>query len=117
MRVSDFYAGNFYTSDDFDKDGRDLEIDSVELEKVGQDEKLTIHFTGDDGLLALNKTNALTISEAFGDDTDDWHGNVITIYRDQTMFGGKRVPCLRVKASANGIRNAEVKAKEKQIPF
>ncbi len=96
MKVSEYYANNFFRADDFDKVGRVLTIFSVEMEQVGKEEKLTIHFVDEDKTLPVNKTNALSIAELYGDDTDDWCDKEIRIFRDITMFNGKRVSCMRV---------------------
>lgn len=33
------------------------------------------------------------------DDSDDWKGRRVTLYRDTTHFQGKTVPCIRVRAA------------------
>jgi hypothetical protein len=81
-----------------------ISIDHVSLESIkgtdGKDErKLVAHFTGKDKTLVLNRTNADSLSEIFGtDDYDEWVGSIV-LYPDTTMYGGKRVPCIRVRAA------------------
>ncbi len=96
MKVSEYYANNFFRAENFDKSGRVLTIYSVEMEQVGKEEKLTIHFLDEDKTMPVNKTNALSIAELYGDDTDDWCDHEIRIFRDTTMFNGKRVSCMRI---------------------
>ena len=48
--------------------------------------------------LILNKTNAGTIAELYGKETDEWRGKRITLYPTMTTFGPKRVECIRIKS-------------------
>lgn len=96
MRVSDHYANNFLRADDFDARGRELTIQSVEVETVGKEDKPVVHFVGEDKTLPLNKTNALEIAEIHGDEMDEWTGKKIRIYQTKTEYNGRRVPCMRV---------------------
>lgn len=101
-RISEVFKGNYFNATDFDKNGKDLTIAFVEMEKVGKnDEKLVVHFEDveDDKVLPLNRTNALELAELIGDDSDDWGGSVVNFYRDMVMFNGKRTPAIRVRKS------------------
>lgn len=46
--------------------------------------------------LVCNKTNARTIATFYGDDTDDWCGEKITIYPTKVSWGSKMVDAIRV---------------------
>ena len=51
--------------------------------------------------LVLNVTNNRTLIDAFGDETDDWIGQVIEVYFDPDVtFGGKRAGGLRIRIPA-----------------
>jgi hypothetical protein len=99
MRVSENVANNFLRADDFDSKGSDLIMSSVEVETVGKEEKWVLYFKNSDKGLPLNKTNKLAIAEIHGDDTDDWDGKVIRVFRDKTQYEGKRVSCMRISES------------------
>lgn len=114
MRVSDHYKGSYFSNENFDKKGRLLRIASVEVEKVGKDEKWVMYFKGEDKSLPLNKTNALEIAETLGDDSDDWDGKYIRVYRDMTMFAGSKVPCIRVSVPSEEEVSKDAKDK---VPF
>ena len=47
--------------------------------------------------LVLNKTNAKTIAGMYGNDTNGWIGEKITIYATTCMAFGKEVECLRIR--------------------
>ena len=50
------------------------------------------------GMLAsVSKTNAQTIADAYGDDTEAWQGKDLEVYPDRTSFQGKLVDCIRVR--------------------
>lgn len=79
-------------------------IDRVEVETLGQGDdqetKPVLYFRGKDKGLALNKTNAETITDICGsDETDDWRGKSIILYVDKNVrMGDKRVGGIRVRA-------------------
>jgi hypothetical protein len=50
--------------------------------------------------LSLNKTNLMTIANAFGDDTDKWIGQAIELRVESTLFKGQKTSCIRVYPKA-----------------
>ena len=59
----------------------------------------------------LNKTNANTIADIFGEETDNWYGHPIEVYPSETDYQGKRVACIRVRAvRAQGMAPAPTSA-------
>lgn len=74
-------------------------IARVEVREVGAEKvkKGVVYFSEFDRGLVLNKTNSRTIASLYGSNTDDWIGEEITIYRSETSFQNKTVPCIRVK--------------------
>jgi len=73
-------------------------VDMVDVGDVGAPEmKPCLYFVGAQKGLILNKTNGNAIAQQFGDDTDMWAGQTITLIPTQTEFGGKIVPCIRVQ--------------------
>lgn len=88
-----------------DLQGRSIRvlIERVEIEEIksdsGKEKKLVAHFAGKDKGLVLNRTNADALGHIFGtDDYEQWVGAVV-LFPDTTMFGGKQVPCVRVRAN------------------
>lgn len=103
-------------------------IKHVSREKVGTDEdseeKSIVHFREDHKPLVLNYGNAESIYEINGsDDTDDWGGTVIVLYRDpNVMFGGKRTGGIRIRAPRNQpqkpvVREPAQDLTDEDIPF
>lgn len=98
MKVSDAYPSKYLKAADIPRDVAVI-IDYVDMETMEQsdDTKPVVYFQGKTKGLVLNKTNALSIEMAYGDEMDDWRGKEITLFATTTMYGGKRVPCLRVR--------------------
>lgn len=69
--------------------------------------KPVVHFKGAKKPLALNKTNAATIADMFGNDTDAWVGKTITIFPTTTSFGRETVDCIRINPKASNGKAAE----------
>lgn len=52
--------------------------------------------------LILNNSNWMTLEDLYGDDSDNWTGKKIELYKDASvMFGGKRVGGVRVRKPGN----------------
>jgi hypothetical protein len=47
--------------------------------------------------LALNKTNAKTIAQLYGNNPGKWAGKLITLYPTTTEVGGRTEDCIRVR--------------------
>ena len=96
--------GNYLKAEDLQGKAVRITIERVELEDFKSSDgkaerKLVVHFSGKEKGLVLNRTNADTLAEIFGDqDYDNWVGPVV-LFPDMTTFGGKRVPCIRIKAA------------------
>lgn len=101
MKMHEMFPANFLKKEDVPQPTRAV-ISRVTMEEVtadgGKELKATLHFEGELKPMILNKGNATTIAETFGDDSDDWLGKTIEIFTDAgVMFGGKRVGGLRVR--------------------
>jgi len=105
VRAADLPDGKFIT----------VTIDRVETDNVagnGEPEecKPILFFARKEKGLVLNKTNANTIAGAYGHETDDWAGKPVLIYATETQYGGKMVPCVRVKIPKGDNRPAAQQA-------
>lgn len=63
----------------------------------GSERKLIVAFANKTKRLILNKTNAQSIAQIAGDDPDRWPGATLTLYPATTSFGGRTVPCIRIR--------------------
>ena len=83
MRVKRFLSSTFMTPAEVDgAAGGELSVTVQDVEEVELRDgpKLMLVFEGDHSSLVLNQTNIRTLAKAFGDDSDDWLGNTITLF-------------------------------------
>lgn len=59
--------------------------------------KPVLHFKGKSLGLALNKTNAKTLSALYGKNTEDWIDKDVILYPTETQMGGETVECIRIR--------------------
>jgi hypothetical protein len=83
---------------------KSLTIKDVTEEKIAKEgekekKKLLLHFAETDAGLVLNSTNNAIISDAYGDDTDNWLKKKIKLRISKVMFQGKMVDGLQVNIS------------------
>lgn len=102
MRMNDVFPSTYLKADDIPKGSVvSARIDRVEKEELGQgkdkETKPVMYFIGKEKGLVMNKTNWQMVAYAYGDESDDWHGQGVQIVRDMTTFGGKPVECLRLR--------------------
>lgn len=98
MNINDQFGSNkFLKSADLQGNVVQVKIQTVQVEKLGDDRKMVMYFAGKDKGMVLNKTNAMTIGDAYGEDTDDWIGKPIEIFSMKVEFQGRMVDGLRVR--------------------
>lgn len=101
MKLSDAYPGKYLKSGDLPEEGNQTAvIENVKVEEIGanKEEKPVVHFSNLDKGMVLNKTNWKTIARALGsEDTDDWIGKTISLYRAEVEFQGEMVEAIRVR--------------------
>ena len=107
MKVYELFPSRYLSAPEMEGKQVEVTIESVELEKVmtdGRSEEIpVISFAGAKKKMALNKTNAKTISSQHGEDMDKWKGKKITIFPTTcSAFGASKVPCIRVKRGKGG---------------
>jgi len=114
MRISDEFPSTYIKASDLG--GREIRVTmgNVEREKIGTDTKLVLYFKGAQKGLVLNKTNAYTISDAYGEDTDDWRDQPLILFSVKTDYQGKVVDATRCRIpTAKDNREAEQRRAER----
>lgn len=99
MNIYDAFPSDYLKAADLadDEGPRKVKIANVTMEQIGEDNKLVLHFAGNaTKKMICNRTNSLTIAEAFGPETDNWIGAVIVLFGTKVPFQGKLVDALRV---------------------
>lgn len=95
--INSFYPSQYLKAADLGGQERRVTIANLEAEKLGNETKPVLYFEGKDQGLVLNKTNANTISDDYGYNTEGWEGRDIILYPAKVEFQGKRVPAIRVR--------------------
>jgi len=97
---------NYLAADDFNSNGKlvSLTIEKGCFEEVTSPNNrkkrmLCLHFKETNKALAVNATNAVTITKALGtNQVSEWKGKKISLYRTTVKaFGNPEMPCVRVK--------------------
>jgi hypothetical protein len=97
MKISEEFPSKYLRASDLDNREVRLTMSNVEIEKLGEDNKPVLYFKGKDRGLVLNKTNANTISDDYGDDTEDWYDQPLILFSVMVDFQGKVGPAIRVR--------------------
>jgi len=97
--VNEMYpsSSQYLKADDLKNREVTVTIASNEIAEFDNGKKVVLKFSGKEKGLTLNKTNAMKIADAYGDDVEGWKGKEIIMYPDKTDFGGKMVDCIRVR--------------------
>lgn len=121
VNVNSLYPSNYLKAPDLMGKTAKLKVRAVIMEKIGSDIKPVLYFQGKEKGMVLNKTNGMTIAQAYGPDTDAWIGGDIEIFSAYVDFQGKQVEGLRVRvpqrgAGVNVMPNARDRAMASQAP-
>lgn len=97
MRMSEEFPSKYLKASDLQ--GREVKVvmSNVEREKIGDDNKPVLYFKGKEKGIVLNKTNAGTIVDAYGDDTQDWYDQELILFSVMVDFQGKVGPAIRCR--------------------
>ncbi len=105
MNIDKAFESKYLAAADIPDDGDlVLTIKEVGMELLGQGEKAenkpVIYFEEVKKGMACNKTNATTIRNLYGPDTDQWTGKRIGLFATEVDFQGKQTLALRVRINA-----------------
>lgn len=97
MNVNEAFPSKYLKAADLQ--GRKVRaiIDRVEMDKIGEDTRIVMSFRGKEKSLVVNRTNANTISDMYGNETDNWFGKEIVLFPTRVDYQGKRVDAIRVE--------------------
>lgn len=97
MKMSEEFPSKYLKASDLKGQEVKVIMSNCEREEVGDGEKPVLYFKGKEKGVVLNKTNAYTISDFYGDDTSDWYDQPIILFSIMTEFQGKPMAGLRVR--------------------
>ena len=110
MRISAAFPSKYLKAADLQGKQVTVVMSHVTMETIGDDERPVLYFKGKDKGLVLNKTNANTIADAFGDDTAGLARRRNRPFRDEGRLSGKDdgrhpVPGSAAQAGVEADRN------------
>jgi hypothetical protein len=124
MRVKRFLSSTFMTPGDVEEAGGELFVTIQDAEEVELRDgtKLMLVFEGEHPGLVLNQTNIRTLAKAFGDDSDDWLGNAITLFVIDLEVQGEQRKGIRIRPPRTtkprpAPRSANESLGDDSIPF
>ncbi len=97
MNIYDQFPSKYLKAGDLQGRSVKAKVGNVVTEILGNDNKLVIYFAGKEKGMVCNRTNAMTLAEAWGPDTDNWTGGDIEIFSTKVPFQGKLTDSLRVR--------------------
>jgi hypothetical protein len=112
VNISAIYTGTYLNAAELPLNKRQtLVIHGATLEVIGQDDgknqKVVLSLVTPKGIactkdVVLNKSNAITLASAYGDDTDNWIGKPIEIWAENVFFRGQMVPGIKIRPAPGG---------------
>lgn len=97
MKMSETFPSKYLKASDLQNREVRLTMANVQVEKLGDDDKPVLYFKGKEKGLVLNKTNANTISDAYGDESEEWYDQPLILFSVMTDFQGKVGPAIRCR--------------------
>ena len=104
-KVSETFSSGLWKADDLEKPVY-VTISGAKTHDFDDGTKLIVSFKDSDKDLVLNKTNSMTIAEMYGDDTDDWMGKPLCLYKARVNYQGRMVSGVRVKCDPKAAASA-----------
>lgn len=98
MDINTAFPSKFLNAADLQGKKVTVVISHFEIEEMNDGKKkLVAYFKGKQKGFTINKTNATTISDMFGPETNNWIGKAIHLFPARVDFQGKRVDAIRVE--------------------
>ena len=119
-RKQDVIQKKHYRAADYpDGWAQTVEVEMARLEKFQNDEteKLVVYFKRQKPGLVVGSVVWDQFAEVTGtDESNDWKGHLVELYRDKTPFQGKMVPCIRVRKPGTPPQKSSKKPAPKGKP-
>lgn len=97
MNIYDQFPSKYLKAGDLQGRSVRAKVANVVTEILGNDSKLVVYFAGKEKGMVCNRTNAMTMADSWGPDTDNWIGGDIEIFSMKVPFQGKLTDSLRVR--------------------
>ena len=96
--INEMFPGRYIKAETLNGKARTYHVVAVERVKLSDGSlKPVITFEDEDMKFILNRTNADSIVQIYGRDSDNWIGKLIELFPTRTQFGTKMVDAVRVR--------------------
>ncbi|MBZ9975504.1 hypothetical protein [Mesorhizobium sp. BR-1-1-10] len=99
MKLNDAFPSNYLKSADLQGRTVTVTISKYAMEKLGDEQKLILHFLGKEKGMVCNRTNATLLAFYYGEDLNQWIGKSFLLGTEPVTFQGKVTEALRVKGT------------------
>jgi hypothetical protein len=107
MNIDSMFPSNYLKASDAEGNPtltmQDVKIEKMKNRDGEEEEKPVLYFVEVEKGMVLNRTNAQTISGMYGDDTDNWISERITLTSVDVSAFGQTKPALRVSSKKPGV--------------
>ena len=118
----DAFPSKWFSHKDLNEGPKLVTIKRVSMEDIAGDgeKRPVVWFNEHDKGLGLNITNGNSIEDIAGSsDPDEWGGTALVLFKTETDFQGKRVPCVRIRPPKPGAKVPEPEPEytDDDVPF
>ncbi len=113
MKISEMIPSKWIKASDITGDVT-VTIDRLGHEEVGQDNELrwVLYFRDKQKGLVLNVTNIRALGDAYGDESDGWTGERVTLFTMPVDYAGRVVQGIRLRANKNANQKVGAEVSE-----
>ena len=99
MSISDLFPSRYLKTSDVGDDDLVVTIADVTFEELGDhdEQKPVVSFEETQKLLVLNKTNANTIAQLYGNKLTGWSGKRVVLYTTEVSYQGTTMLGIRIR--------------------
>lgn len=105
MRLRELYPSKYLKAEDISETAegevraliKGIKIEELQDPEGGKQDKPILYFLRIEKGLVMNKTNAETIGDAYGDETDAWVGKEVLLVTERVTAFGKTAPAIRIR--------------------
>lgn len=100
MKLNDIFPSKYLKASDIEGETvaviKGVQMEQMKDQEGNEETKPVLYFT-EYKPMVLNMTNARAIESLYGDDTDVWPGNQVTLFVVEVSAFGKTTPALRIR--------------------
>lgn len=111
----ELFKNKYLRADDIPTQGVTVTIAACVEAQISRERKAVVSFDEIDQALVLNRTNWTALEDLYGEESDDWIGCHIVLYRTATELNGEPREGIRLRGPAKAC--GESQSSDGDIPF